>query len=248
MTKAFTLLELIFIIVIVGVLSTFITSSFQQNTLQEAANQLLSHIRYTQYLALNDNKFNSRKPTWFKERWQIQFKQAMYDNQIDKNSIDIWAYTIYSDTSNHDANPNISDIIASDPLNPVVKKANGGYKMGTYLSGGFKGIINGNHKGRNKKLALQETYGVQAVKFSSSCSYYGSKRVIFDAVGRPYYNYKKDSASMVSNPFSNMKLIKSRCIISLCLEKDAANKCDFSDKSSFIQLAVEAETGYTHIL
>ncbi len=248
MIKAFTLIELVFVIVIIGILSTQISPSFEVNTLTEAANQLVLHIRYTQHLAMSDNKFDAKKPTWFKERWQIQFKQSIYDNQIDKNSIDIWAYTIYSDSFNRDANPNISDTIASEPLNPVVKRVNGSYKQGKYLSGGFKGIINGDHNGRNKKLALQETYGIQTVQFTSSCSYYGSRRIIFDAIGRPYYNYKKDSASMASNPYKNMMLLKSQCTISLCKKLNASMKCDFTDKNSYINIAIEPETGYTHIL
>ncbi len=57
--RAFTMLELIFVIVVVGILSFMAASSFQRNTVQEATDQLLSHIRYTQHLAMMDDKFNA---------------------------------------------------------------------------------------------------------------------------------------------------------------------------------------------
>ena len=58
MKKAFTMLELVFVIVIVGILSYFVSSSFQRNPLREAADQVVSHIRYTQHLAMIDDKFD----------------------------------------------------------------------------------------------------------------------------------------------------------------------------------------------
>jgi prepilin-type N-terminal cleavage/methylation domain-containing protein len=231
--KAMTLIELVLVIAIVGILSAVIAPSFQRDSLQEAANQVISHIRYTQHLAMIDNKFNPQDSTWFKDRWQIQFVKAV-------DGEDVWAYTIYSDTLNHNKNPNIGDTIASDPLNPVRKSATGSYLSGLFLSGGFNGTIGLTHNGRNKSMALQETFGIQDVVFSNSCSYYNSKRILFDTLGRPYYNYKGDSVSTSANPYKDMRILRAQCTISLCLN----NPCD----SEKIDIAIEPETGYTHIL
>ena len=50
MKHAFTMIELVFVIVIAGILSAMIASSFDGNNLRQAADQIVSHIRYTQHL------------------------------------------------------------------------------------------------------------------------------------------------------------------------------------------------------
>ena len=62
--EAFTMIELIFIIVIVGILAAVAIPKIERNGLIEAADQITSHIRYTQQLAMNDNKFNANDPNW----------------------------------------------------------------------------------------------------------------------------------------------------------------------------------------
>lgn len=75
LNKAFTMLELVFVIVIIGILSIAIIPSFNANKTREAADQVISHIRYTQHLAMMDNKFNPIEPNWFQQRWHIGFTQ-----------------------------------------------------------------------------------------------------------------------------------------------------------------------------
>ncbi|WP_443070045.1 pilus assembly FimT family protein [Sulfurospirillum sp.] len=106
MKKAFTMLELVFVIMIVGILSYVVSSSFQRNTLREAADQVVSHIRYTQHLAMIDDKFKDNNATWFRANWQLEFKRLT-------NPLKIY-YEIYSDK---DQNGN-SDAMepARDPL------------------------------------------------------------------------------------------------------------------------------------
>ena len=67
MLNAFTLIELVFVIVVVGVLAAAIIPRIQTNPVKEAAIQLLSHIRYTQHLAMVDDKYNSNDSAWFKK-------------------------------------------------------------------------------------------------------------------------------------------------------------------------------------
>ena len=241
MKKAFTMLELVFVIVVIGIISAMIAPSFGGNNLREAADQVISHIRYTQHLAMMDDKFDINNPTWFKERWQLQFVEKIRTTTSSSSGlVSVWSYTIFSDDSNHDANPNSGDMVASSLFEPVEKDSSGVYISGVFLSGGFGTAINYNHKGRNKKMGLKEEYGIQDVVFSSSCSYYNSKRLLFDKIGRPYYSYKKDTSSLASNPYSDMKLVKEQCQLSLCQNKP----CD--DKN--ITIAIEPETGYAHIL
>ncbi|MDD2358616.1 MAG: type II secretion system protein [Thiovulaceae bacterium] len=76
--SAFTLLELIFVIVVIGILSAVFIPRFGQNKLSQAANQLISNIRYTQHLALIDDTYDENNATWYKNRWSINLCQAKY--------------------------------------------------------------------------------------------------------------------------------------------------------------------------
>lgn len=85
-SKAFTMLELIFVIVVVGILSFVAASSFQRNTLIEATDQVISHIRYTQHLAMMDDKFTPSNANWIRGRWKIAFDvNNSYAISSDKN-------------------------------------------------------------------------------------------------------------------------------------------------------------------
>jgi len=103
-TSAFTMLELVFIIVVVGILAAVILPRMQTSRLREAADQVAAHIRYTQHLAMQDDKYDTTNAGWFQERWQINFADPG-GNQ--------WTYTIFSD-QNADNAPDAGEI-AQDP-------------------------------------------------------------------------------------------------------------------------------------
>jgi len=78
MKKAFTMIELIFVIVVIGILASAIIPRTKTNQLRESASKLLSHIRYTQHLNLVNDKFSNTDANWYKNRWQIVFKNSTY--------------------------------------------------------------------------------------------------------------------------------------------------------------------------
>ena len=99
------MIELIFVIVVVGILAAIMIPKLNRNASREAANQVLTHIRYTQHLAMQDDKYenfisNQSKP-WFKLRWGITFnKTSLYDEcLIDKPGIKTWKYSVFFDNS-----------------------------------------------------------------------------------------------------------------------------------------------------
>jgi len=71
-------LELIFVIVVIGILSAVFIPRFGQNNLSQAANQLISHIRYTQHLALLDDEYNATNQNWYYNRWSINLCSPQY--------------------------------------------------------------------------------------------------------------------------------------------------------------------------
>ena len=70
---AFTLLELTIAIVVMGILASLAMPRMERDTLQEGADSVLSDIRYTQLLALTDNKHRFDNPNWQRAFWRIGF-------------------------------------------------------------------------------------------------------------------------------------------------------------------------------
>ena len=97
MKKAFTMIELVIAIVIIGILSTIAIQKLHTNTLTSAAKSVINDLRYLQYLALNNDAYDGSK-TYASKRWQ--FKKHCVANktfggrQICGTNI---GYTIFSD-------------------------------------------------------------------------------------------------------------------------------------------------------
>ncbi|MCO4845827.1 MAG: prepilin-type N-terminal cleavage/methylation domain-containing protein [Sulfurovum sp.] len=72
-TKAFTMIELVFVIVVLGILAALALPRMERDLRQEAADNILSAIRYTQHLALNDNKTDPFSGNWQQRFWTIAF-------------------------------------------------------------------------------------------------------------------------------------------------------------------------------
>lgn len=104
---AFTLLELVFVIIVIGILAVFAMPSFNRNSLIEASEQVAGHIRYTQHLAMTDDKFDPNDQLWFRENWQIEFTST---------ATNVW-YKIYCDTDHNGNSDSVTHKeVATDPL------------------------------------------------------------------------------------------------------------------------------------
>lgn len=104
--SAFTLLELVFVIIVIGILAVLAMPDMRTNPLQQAAEQVASHIRYTQHLAMSDDKFDPSDATWWRERWQIRFR--LLTGEL--------GYVIFSDRNqNRNSNQTNPQEIAIDP-------------------------------------------------------------------------------------------------------------------------------------
>lgn len=138
--RAFTMIELIFIIVVVGILAAVAIPRVERNGLIEAADQLSSHIRYTQQLAMNDNKFNANDDNWHRKGWRIEFAGTRY--------------FIYSDID-ASGTPQANEY-AVDPMNPA-----------KFLTSAGTGTDATN---QNKKLNLANTYSITNIAFGGGCA------------------------------------------------------------------------------
>lgn len=116
MKKAFTLLELVFVIVIAGILAFVLIPKSSDTKLLESANQLISHIRYAQQLALNNDQFDPNDENWYKKMWRIEFES--------NGTYKVWRGA--DATSNK---------IAPDPANPGQKLKDVQLKRGIIAKG-----------------------------------------------------------------------------------------------------------------
>jgi len=231
MKKAFTILELVFVIIVIGILAVFITPRLGSDSLHEAAVQVMSHIRYTQHLAMSDDKYDSSDDEWFKERWTIRFYPNLDFTPTlppDRNYTNIWAYTIFSDKS-HDKNPNKSEM-ARNPLN-----------TNQYLSGGYNNVLHVEDSQSMSSMRLESKYGIKDVAFGGGCRS-NIRYIYFDHLGRPFNSannntpYEKPSAGY-------HKLLTSACTISLCTAT-----CTGTSSSTEIIIKIQPETGYSCVL
>ncbi|MDR1285519.1 MAG: prepilin-type N-terminal cleavage/methylation domain-containing protein [Campylobacteraceae bacterium] len=212
-SRAFTLVELVFVIVAVGILAAVIVPRMQSSRLREAADQVVSHIRYTQHLAMMDDKFGLGNE-WYKGRWQIVFdKAARTDNKF--------SYSIFSDKRgpiDYTGNADVSEI-AKNPQD-----------TSKLLSGGSSSL-DFNDRRATKKMNLGNEYGISNVVFSNTCSISGSRRIIFDYLGRPM----RGNAASYTSAYPANRLIAEQCNITL------------SDGTDSIIISIEPETGFAYI-
>lgn len=163
MRKAFTFMELIFVIVIAGILlAVAIPRLSTVDELQIATDQVISHIRYAQSLALTDDKFG--KIDWKKRYWRVRFgTQGNADYAGVANG---WTYHVFS---NQTSNTPRKDNIAKDPL------------TGLLLTGGTNlGSANLKTKDATKEMALTYAYNI-TVSFGQP-----NQTIGFDELGKPY--------------------------------------------------------------
>ncbi len=96
MKKGFSLLELIFVILIIGII---LSQSIYRNNLskiQLAKNQIMLHLKYARYVSMIDNKYNYKNNKWFKKRWSLKFMNC-------QSSIGGVYYVLYNDLDSNGA-------------------------------------------------------------------------------------------------------------------------------------------------
>jgi len=183
---AFTMLELIFVIIVIGILSAVIVPRVvNENTaLYDAARQVVSHIRYTQHLAVIDD-VHSNNTHWYRARWQIYFSDDSSHSHV--------IYTIYSDKDldgvTTASNPETGEV-AKDPL----------------TSNSLTGLTT--YSKKISSMNLFEHYSIGEISASGGCASSNGNaiRIFFDHLGRPLL---KSENSAYGN------LLISTCILTL---------------------------------
>ena len=165
---AFSMLELVMVIVVLGILATLAIPRMARDLRQEAADNILSAIRYTQHLALVDDKTDPFDPVWQKKMWRIRFQRSSIDNQA-------ISYIVFTDL---DANG--SPMMTECAIDP----SNGKY---FYNQNGNTNI----DSSESPNIFIGKMYGIRlesgsthGISFAGGCSDY--THIAFDHLGRPH--------------------------------------------------------------
>ena len=172
---AFTMLELVFVIVVLGILAALALPRLDRDIRQEAADSILSDIRYTQHLALIDNKHKFDKGAWQKRFWKIMFGTCTGSDLF---------YMVGSD-ENMDAS-NSSGFFeqreaATDPSNGRAMF----WTNGTACSDVTDNTI-------SDRIFITKKYGIKNVTTAGGCS--ANKYLGFDHLGRPHNGFTTSTA------------------------------------------------------
>jgi type II secretory pathway pseudopilin PulG len=163
------MIELIFGIVVLGILAALTIPRLDRDIRQEAGINILSSIRYTQHLAMVDDKTDPTDPNWQQTLWMIRFS-------IDNNGRDSF-YTVSTDI-NQDGSIAKSET-AVDP-------ANGKYMFNT--AGATVNIDDD----ESPNIFIGRKYGINRLITTGGCT--GIQHIAFDHMGRPHVGLKTTPA------------------------------------------------------
>jgi len=154
------MIELVLSVIIIGILAALVIPRMHRDLRQEAADNILSAIRYTQHLALIDDKTDPFDSNWQKKLWKIQFT-------ISSNT-DGSFYTISTDLNENGS-------VSKDEC--TVDPANGKYM---YNTGGWSTNLASDE---SPNIFIGHHYGINAMETSGGCNV---QHIAFDHLGRPH--------------------------------------------------------------
>ena len=229
MKKAFTLVELIFVVVVIGILAFALWPTKQPTQALEAARQIVAHIRYTQHLALNDDKFathtyiatdGTKKNIaidWYKRLWRITFSNLTADKDC---KIGGWQYAVYQNIA--------GDLSDKGQPNGTIEAARNPAQAGKVLSACYSGLSTNT----SDELNLGQTYKIENIYFSEFATDSRIQGIIFDELGRAY------PSGDFSQAYNNGKKFKLG-------DNNSYGRITLSAKDgSVAKILVFAETGY----
>jgi prepilin-type N-terminal cleavage/methylation domain-containing protein len=164
--KAFTMIELVFVIVVMGIIAAVALPRFDSDNAQEAMDQILSDIRYTQHLALVDNVIDPTDLNWQRAFWSIHFEHC--------GGASGWFYMVGSD-SNYGGD--IDKIEAARDLRSGKPMF---WKNTDDCSNGGDGTV-------SEKVFISKKFGINNITFAGGCA--GGQYFGFDSFGRPHAGF-----------------------------------------------------------
>ena len=216
--SAFTMIELVFVIVVLGILASLAMDRMDRDLKQEAASTILSHIRLAQQLALSDNKHRSDNNVgWQQAYWQFYLRPCGSD----------WSYRVSSNTGLETGGVSSLGKFES-AINPI----DGKYLWATNCTN-----LNSDE---SSSVLLTKKFGIDIINSTASCrdGISLATSIAFDYLGRPHVG------SNYNNIPDFRKLMISDCNITFTMSTDQDND-GVNDSFSIV---IEAETGHAFIV
>ena len=168
------MIELVFVIVILGILASLAMGRMDRDLRQEASEHILSHIRLTQQLALRDNKHQATNDTsWHTRYWQMEYL-ACNDGGF--------FYRIGSHSNHPNWGIDIEEEAAIDTVDGKYLWADESCTVGSKTS---------------ENVLLTNRFGIDNVVNTGGCS--AVNDIGFDYLGRPYNGVARPSTADFSN-------------------------------------------------
>ena len=226
-------MEIVLVIVLIAIFAAVLKfANKDDDRLHLATLQVLEHIRYTQHLAMSDNKFDPKENRYRNTPgkanagigkynmgwWQIRFQVVGGTNAAN-------GFVGYSVFSDFDRQGNI-DI--KNVLNPAINPADGKWLR-----------LYDNCENCSNDVFLNRKYGIDDISFSANCQQAGFSKItngnigaiIFDEKGRPFYGISDDA----KKPYEHK--LNTECNITLK-----------ADTGKTATISVYPESGYAEIL
>lgn len=167
---AFTMIELVLVIVVLGILAALAMPRLERDIKQEAADSILSNIRYTQHLALTDNKHRFNHPDWQRAFWRFSVESCSGGGLFIGVGTDM---DRQGDTNEGEA--------AIDPTNgkPMFWRNTSTCASGDNLSASSENIF------------ITRKFGVDSITGGGDCA--GVQHIGFDNLGRPHKGFSNSS-------------------------------------------------------
>ena len=220
MKKAFTMLELVVVIVVIGIIAAAALPRINDDHIAEAADQVMSHIRYTQHLAMQDSKFDPTDANWFKKRWSITFTRASFCGGKSE-----WRYSVYHVDRNVTGNLNSANEVARDPSDPS-----------KFMSSGWAGISKANCANASSKYNLARKFGITNVELRGVCRDGNLLTISFDEFGRPMRSVSTPGGGGAARGYDRLVYNGQNCQIVLSTAKRTAT-ITVTPETGFLQVA-----------
>lgn len=213
------MLELVVVIVVIGIIAAAALPRINDDHIAEAADQVVSHIRYTQHLAMQDSKFDPTDARWFRKRWSITFTQAAFCGGGNE-----WRYSVYHDDGNTTGNLNSVNEVARDPLDP-----------NRFMSSGWAGIANADCANVSNKYNLTTNFGITSVQFRGVCGQAGLQTLSFDEFGRPMRSVSTPNGGGATRGYNRLIYSGQNCQIVLTTARRTAT-ITITPETGFLQV------------
>ncbi len=176
------MIELVFVIAVMGIIAAVALPRFASDNVQDAMDQILSDIRYTQHLALVDNVIDPTDSSWQSAFWTIQFENTV------GGAPSKWAYTIGSD----------SDMLGNFSLAEAAVDPRDGKPIFSSVAEGATNV--------SPKVFITKKFGITNVDFATGCNVAtgvgalnGSQHIGFDNFGRPHKGHLRSTTPNYSS-------------------------------------------------